>query len=96
MKLTEVEFGLIGTPAYPLQLSSCRRRREYVAHNIRPQFASIPNRAVFTSADRAIVDAICLASAKLAASYRQPIYITSGHLHFDCDKFRSSFTIPDY
>jgi hypothetical protein len=43
----------------------------YVAHKIRPQFASMPNRAVFTSADRAIVDAICLASSKLFASYCQ-------------------------
>jgi hypothetical protein len=69
---------------------------KYVAHSIRPQFASMPNRAVFTSADRAIVDAICLALVKLVASYRQLIYINSGHLDFDCDKFRGSFTIPDY
>lgn len=33
-----------------------------MAHNIRPQFASRPKRAVLTRGERAIVEAICLAA----------------------------------
>jgi hypothetical protein len=68
IKLTDVVLGLMGTPAYPLRSDHPSQKGQYVAHKIRPQFASIPKRAVLTSADRAIVDAICFASPKLFAS----------------------------
>src|SRR5271155_564878 len=50
---------------------TCQQEQVYVAHKILPQFASMPKSAVFTSAERAIVEAICLASEKLIASYTQ-------------------------
>jgi hypothetical protein len=53
---TETFSGTIDeTPARP------------TADNIRPQFASCPNKAVFTNEEVEIVDAICFASANVLA-----------------------------
>ncbi|CAB4475010.1 unnamed protein product [Rhizophagus irregularis] len=55
---TETLFGIIDeTPAYP------------TAHNIRPQFASCPYKAVFTNEEVEMVDAICFASVYVFAPY---------------------------